>query len=248
MGPVKRTLAMAASALLGALAGVANVGIPNTAVAGTSGCTRLAGTVQGGGICHFWTSNSAYYIELKFSTDYPDDQPVADYIAQQRDEVIHAAEAPGATGLPYGLELNFDLYRSGQPTRTTPDYGKPWHGTASEVINSYKYMDAPPRMIYKSFTFDYDQNRPVTFDNMFAPGSNPVDSIYPAVKAELERQFKYRGFTLGPNVGRNPAIYQNFAITDDTVIFFFDTAELMVEEAGYFYAPIPRSKLPPLQI
>ena len=75
---------------------------------------------------------------------------------------------------------------------------------------------------YKSFTFDYDKNRPVTFANLFAPGPNPIDSIYPVVAEDLARTPE-RNFRLSPTVGRDPAHYQNFAITDDAVIFFFDT-------------------------
>ena len=243
-----RTLGVAASALIGILAGLTNSGLTNVAVAGTSGCAHLGGNVQGGNICRLHDFKPTYTIDLQFNTDYSDDGPVTDYITQQRDEVINASLAPGASSLPYVLEVNYTFFRSGQATRTTPEYGQPWHGTASLVLNTYKSMDNPGLTTYKSFTFDYEQNRPVTFDNLFAPGTNPMDSLYPAVANELQRQFRERHFKLPQNVGRDPAHYQNFAITDDAVIFFFGTSELLPQEAGYFFAPIPRAALPPLQL
>jgi hypothetical protein len=101
---------------------------------------------------------------------------------------------------------------------------------------------------FKSFTFDYDQNRPVTFDNLFAPGTHPIDSIYPLVAEETARQFHYRNGQLPPSIGQNPDTYKNFAITDDAVIFFFDTAQFLPLEAAYFSASIPRASLPQLQL
>lgn len=243
-----RTLALAASALIGALAGLTNVGLPGVATAGTSGCNQLGGNVQSGAICRFNAADPSYTISLKFGTDYPDDQPVADYISRQRDEVVNAARVPGAKQLPYELAVNSTSYRSGTPTRTIPEYGRPWHGTASLVLTIYKDLGGEGLTKYKAFTFDYDKNRPVTFDNLFAPGINPMDSLYPAIADELGRQFAERHFKLEPSVGRDPSHYQNFAITDDTVIFFFNTKEFLPQEAGFFYAPVARTKLPPLQL
>jgi hypothetical protein len=243
-----RILAFTASALIGAVAGLTNVGPANVAAAGTSGCAQLGGNIQSGNICHLYVDKPAYTLELKFGTDYPDDNAVAQYITQQRDEVINAAQSPGAEYLPYVLEVGYSSYRSGQATRTTREYGQPWHGTESLVLENYKNMNTPGLMVYKSFNFDYDQNRPVTFANLFAPGTDPMDSLYPAMADELQRQFRDRGFKLTPKVGRDPAHYQNFAITDDAVIFFFGTSELLQQDAGYFFAPIPRGKLPPLQL
>jgi hypothetical protein len=245
---MKRTLAFAASALIGAVAGLTNVGPANVAAAGTSACAQLGGNIQAGNICRLYVETPAYILMLRFGTDYPDDKPVLQYVTQQRDEVVNTAQAPGAQYLPYTLEINYTAYHSGQPTRTIPDYGKPWHGTESLVLDTFKSMNTPGNSYYKSFNFDYEQNRPITFDNLFAPGTNPMDSIYPAMADELETQFRDRGFKLTPAAGRNPAHYQNFAITDDSVIWFFNSSELLAQEAGYFFAPIARSKLPPLQI
>ena len=40
--------------------------------------------------------------------------------------------------------------------------------------------------------------------------------------------------------------YQNFAVTDDSVIFYFGRAELLPSYAGETSVTVPRSALPPL--
>lgn len=241
-----RTLSLAAAALIGAATGVA--GLPAAAAAGQAGCNQLGGYIQSGNICHVHADTPAYVIDLRWGTDYPDDQPVTDYLMQNRDRLVNAAQRARPQYLPYQMTVTSDTHRSGQPPHTIPEYGQPWHGTQSLVLADFQKTDSFAGTKYKSFTFDFDKNRPVTFDNLFVPGTNPMDSIYPAVKTELERQFVVRNFHFPPSVGRDPAHYQNFAITDQTVIFFFDMGEFMPTEAGYFFAPVSRANLPPLQL
>lgn len=239
-----RTLALATSALIGALAALSAA----PPAGARSGCAELGGNVQSGNICHARAQTPTYVIDLRWDTDYPDDDPVIDYLIQNRDQVTNSAEGRGARYLPYQMTLTSESYRSGQPTRSTPEYGQPWHGTMSLVLANFQSMGGPAGTKYKSFTFDYEKNRPVTFDNLFVPGTNPMEAIYPAVAAELQRRFIDRNFQLAPKVGRDPAHYHNFAITDQSVIFFFDTGELLTQEAGYFFAPVSRANLPPLQV
>jgi Protein of unknown function (DUF3298) len=242
-----RTRSLTAVALIGAVTGLS--GLPAAAAAGQAACDQLGGTVQSGNLCHVHTETSAYIIDLRWNIDYPDDQPVTDYLIRSRDNVVNATQGPGPKYLPYQMVLTSETFRSGQPARTIPEYGQPWHGTQSLVLLNIESLgDDKAGGRYKSFTFDFDKNRPVTFDNLFVPGTNPMDSIYPAVAAELQRQFVSRHFQLSPSVGRDPAHYQKFAITDQTVIFYFDVGELLVPEAGYFFAPVSRANLPPLQI
>jgi hypothetical protein len=246
-----RTLFLAVSALIGALAGFTDV-----ATAGAQSlCADLGGNVQAGNVCSAKLTTPAYTVNLRIGTDYPDDQAVTSYVSQKRDHVISAAGAPGARNLPYELYITTESYTSGQPQRSTVSTGnnmiprEPPHGTQSMVLKVYENVDgAPVGVRYKCFTYDFDQNRPVTFENLFAPGSNPMDAIYPAVAADLARQFYDRNFTLSPTVGRNPIHYQNFAITDDAVTFYFDVSEFLPFEAGAIYSTVARKNIPPLQL
>lgn len=242
-----RSRSLTALAFIGAVTGF--TGLPAAAAAGQAACNQLNGNVQSGNLCHVHAETPAYIIDLRWKIDYPDDQPVTDYLIQTRDKVVSAAQGPGPKYLPYQMIVTSDTFRSGQPTRTIPEYGQPWHGTQTLLLLNIESLgDDKSGGRYKSFTYDFDKNRPVTFDNLFAPGTNPMDSIYPAVATELERQFVSRDFRLSPSVGRDPAHYQKFAITDQTVIFYFDVGELLPPEAGYFFAPVSRANLPPLQV
>ncbi len=82
---------------------------------------------------------------------------------------------------------------------------------------------AHPTSWFKSFTFDTVRGAPVTFDTLLAGSISPGD-------------------------GMDPTLYQNFAVTDDAVIFYFGRAELLPSYAGERSVTIPRTDLPPLQL
>jgi hypothetical protein len=67
------------------------------------------------------------------------------------------------------------------------------------------------------------------------------------VARELESKTGLRG-SISTGDGLDPSHYQNFAITDDSVIFYFGRAELLPSYAGESSVTIPRSSLPPLQL
>ncbi|GAB5015619.1 RsiV family protein [Mycobacterium avium subsp. hominissuis] len=249
----KRALAVVrALALTASVTVVATAASPGVAAADQRDCLAIGGNVQSGNVCRIYEDAPTYMSDLRFSTDYTDSRPVIDFVTQTRDQFVRAAQSPGAQGLPYQLTIRYYNFRSGQPARSYQELGQPWHGTQTLVLMTQRLMDpsTPSGTTYKTFTFDYDRNRPVTFDSLFAPGANPMASIYPAVKTELERQQLDRKFKLEPAaVWQDPSHYQNFAITDDAVIFFFGTSELPISvEAGPLFAPVSRANLPPLQL
>lgn len=224
-----------ASGLIGALVGLTGVG-PAGAL---SACAEFGGNVQSGNVCHAHVQTPDYIIDIRFGTDYPDDQAVIDYLTPYRDRVINVAQTPGAKNLPYLMVVDLQTFRSGSPSR----------GTQSLVLANFQDVEgAPVGTTYKSFTFDFDLNRPVTFENLFVPGTNPIDSVYREVATSLARQLQGRHLQLSPGVGRDPTLYKSFAITDETVIFFFDESKLLPQDAGIFFVPVSRASLPPLQL
>jgi hypothetical protein len=120
--------------------------------------------------------------------------------------------------------------------------------TQSVVLKIFQDVGgAHPTTWYKAFTYDLGQRRPVTFESMFPAGTKPLDAIFPIVRSELERQTGLIG-VISPGDGMDPSHYQNFAITDDAVIFFFGQGELLPSDAGATSASVPRMSLPPLQL
>jgi hypothetical protein len=75
---------------------------------------------------------------------------------------------------------------------------------------------------------------------LFQPGTNPWPVIFPLVQAELEKQTGTKP-AIAPEVGLNPATYENFAIQNDTLVFFFAQGAVLPDSAGALTVPIPRA-------
>ena len=216
------TALLAAGALLGWL------GMP--VAAAQSACVDLGGTVDGDQTCQVHTANATYTLDYTFPVDYPDQQAVAGYLIQTRDGFVNVSGMPGSRDQPYVLDAKGTAYSSGTPPHTQ-----------SLVFEVYQNVGgAHPQTWYKTFNYNVATRAPITFDTLFKPGSKPLDVIFPIVQRELQKQSGVEQ-AITPAVGLDPAHYQNFAITDDSVIFFFGQGELMPEAAGASQASVPRS-------
>ena len=224
-----RILRVAAILVAGVLA--CSTGI--STAAGQSACADLGGAVGPDGICTVHAANSTYTLNFSFPNDYPDQAALTGYLTQARDGFINVADNPDAYNLPYELDAKGAGYSSGSPTG----------GTQSVVFTMWQNVGgAHPQTYYQSFNWDVDKRAPITFDTLFKPGTKPLDLIYPAVEQDLQKQ---QGVIDGipPSVGLDPSKYQNFALTDDAVLFFFSQGELFAEAAGPVQASVPRSTL-----
>ena len=227
-----RILRVAAILVAGVLA--CSTGI--STAAGQSACADLGGSVGPDGICTVHAANPTYTLNFSFPNDYPDQAALTGYLTQARDGFINVADNPDAYNLPYELDAKGAGYSSGSPTG----------GTQSVVFTMWQNVGgAHPQTYYQSFNWDVDKRAPIKFDTLFKPGTKPLDLIYPAVEQDLQKQ---QGVIDGipPSVGLNPSKYQNFALTDDAVLFFFSQGELFAEAAGPVQASVPRSTLAPL--
>jgi len=219
---------MAACALAGA------IGTP-TAVA-QSACVDLAGAVGPDQICRVHVENDTYVLDFSFPAQYPDQRAVTDYLKQARDGFVNVSGMPGSRGLPYVLDAKGTGYRSGLPLL----------GTESLVFEVYQNVGGShPQTYYQSFNWNLATKTPIIFDSLFKPGTKPLDVIYPAVNDDL---FKSQGVldAIPESAGLDPANYQNFALTDDKVIFFFSQGQLLAEAAGPIQASVPRAALAPM--
>ena len=227
-----RILRVAAILVAGVLA--CSTGI--STAAGQSACADLGGAVGPDGICTVHAANPTYTLNFSFPNDYPDQAALTGYLTQARDGFINVADNPDAYNLPYELDAKGAGYSSGSPTG----------GTQSVVFTMWQNVGgAHPQTYYQSFNWDVDKRAPIKFDTLFKPGTKPLDVIYPAVEQDLQKQ---QGVIDGipPSVGLDPNKYQNFALTDDAVLFFFSQGELFAEAAGPVQASVPRSTLAPL--
>ena len=224
-----RILRVAAILVAGVLA--CSTGI--STAAGQSACADLGGAVGPDGICTVHAANPTYTLNFSFPNDYPDQAALTGYLTQARDGFINVADNPDAYNLPYELDAKGAGYSSGSPTG----------GTQSVVFTMWQNVGgAHPQTYYQSFNWDVDKRAPIKFDTLFKPGTKPLEVIYPAVEQDLQKQ---QGVIDGipPSVGLDPSKYQNFALTDDAVLFFFSQGELFAEAAGPVQASVPRSTL-----
>ena len=224
-----RILRVAAILVAGVLA--CSTGI--STAAGQSACADLGGAVGPDGICTVHAANPTYTLNFSFPNDYPDQAALTGYLTQARDGFINVADNPDAYNLPYELDAKGAGYSSGSPTG----------GTQSVIFTMWQNVGGShPQTYYQSFNWDVAKRAPITFDTLFKPGTKPLEVIYPAVEQDLQKQ---QGVIDGipPSVGLDPSKYQNFALTDDAVLFFFSQGELFAEAAGPVQASVPRSTL-----
>jgi Protein of unknown function (DUF3298) len=227
-----RILRLAALLAACVIAGAAGMGV----AAAQAACAGLGGTVGQDQICRVHAQNPTYAFDFTFPARYPDQRAVSDYLTQIRDGFVNVSEMPGSRGLPYVLDAKGTGYRSGLP----------WLGTESLVFEVYENVGGlRPQTWFEAFNWDSRKRAPITFDTLFKPGSKPLEVIFPLVDSELQKQTG-RTESVLPGDGLDPANYQNFALTDDSVIFFFSQGELLPESAGPVQASVPRAAVAPM--
>jgi hypothetical protein len=209
--------------------------------AADSACTSLGGDLQDEQTCRVHTSTASYMLNMTFPTDYPD-QALTDFLTQNRDGFVSVAQTSSQTSgprdVPYQMEVTSEQYHSGQPPT----------GTRSVVLKVFEDLGGPrPSTFYKSFNWDLAGQKAITFDTLFAPNAKPLDAIYPIVQREVGKQTGL-GAAILPGSGLDAAHYQNFAITDDELIFYFAPGELLPSLAGASQVHVPRNAVPPLAV
>ncbi|WP_328356967.1 RsiV family protein [Mycobacterium sp. NBC_00419] len=195
-------------------------------------CAEING-VDTGQACQINLSDPAYDVSVSFPSSYPDAKSVADYVSQTRDAFLNVAKSSTPRELPYALDITSTTYESSIPPR----------GTQAVVLQTYQNTGgAHPQTSYKSFNWDQAYRKPITWDNLWQPTADPLPVVYPIVLAELQKQTDQQVF-IPPSAGLDPANYQNFAITNDGVIFFFSQGSLLAEAAGPVQVLVPRSAI-----
>jgi hypothetical protein len=221
----KSTLAVAVSAV--AVFGWSGVGLASSA---PPTCADLSGVVDASQICQIAATDPGYTMNISYPVGYPDVLAVFDYVKQTRDGFLNVAKTPDFRTMPYELETMETEFNSGVPPR----------GTQSLVFKTYQGVGgAHPTTFYKAFNWDQTSKKPITVDSLFRKGTAPFPIILPLVQAEVDKQLG-QPVAISPDVGLDPTKYQNFAITNDALIFFFSQGDVLPEAAGALQIAIPR--------
>lgn len=222
---------LAASAAV--VLGWSSVAAAVPALAAPPKCADLNGSVDASQMCQIQEADPTYTLRIAYPVDYPDVTTVFDYIKQTRDGFINVAKMPDWRAMPYQLDTKATEYNSAVPPR----------GTQSVVFETYQDVGgAHPQTFYKSFNWDQGYRTPITIDNLFREGTQPFPVIFPIVQTELQKQVG-ESVAISPSVGLDPSNYENFAITNDTLIFFFSQGELLGEAAGALQVTVPRGPI-----
>jgi hypothetical protein len=212
--------------------------------AGTAGavsaCGDLGGTVDPDHIGHVHAVTSSYTLDYTFPVDYPDQGALSSALTNERDGFVNWVATfggPDRRDRPYQQVVTATTYRSGTPPT----------GTQSLVLDIEDDAGAAhqghPDTRFTAFNYDLGKGAPITFDTLFKPGTTPLDVLYPAVQRELAKQQAPAAPTFN---GLDANAYQNFAITDDGVIFFFGENRLIQDDNGPHKVLVPRADLAPL--
>ncbi|GAB7070016.1 DUF3298 domain-containing protein [Mycobacterium hodleri] len=219
------TLASAVSVV--AVLGVSSMGV---AVAAPPKCADLNGVVDANQICQIQATDPGYSVDISFPVDYPDATAAFDYVRETRDGFLNVAQMPDSRLMPYELDTTATSFGSTVPPRATQ----------SLVFKTYQGVGgAHPTTFYKAFNWDQVLKKPITIDTLFRAGTAPFPVILPLVQAEVDKQLG-QPVTISPGDGLDPTKYQNFALTDDSLIFFFSQGDVLPEAAGALQVAIPR--------
>ena len=230
--------------------------------------------LKGGSTCEIQLSDPAYDVDISIPLDYPDQKSVADFVTQTRDAFLNTAKSGAPRTTPYELTITPTEYVSAVPPRGTQavvfkvvqDVGGAQSQTTYKAFNwdqSYRkaitYTAAP----------DDKEHTPLW------RVEDPLKTVGPIVQADLQRQLAPPPPVASPTPPAQPgepalatsptpaptprpllpiastalynaANYQNFAVVNDGVIFFFDQGALVPASAGAVQVLVPRSAIDPM--
>ncbi|CAM3232279.1 immunogenic protein MPB64 [Mycobacterium intermedium] len=222
-------------------------------------CAELKGSTTGR-TCVIQISDPGYSVDISFPVDFPDQKPVAEFISQTRDAFVNAAKSAAPHDKPYELKITPTEYNSAIPPR----------GTQTVVFKVYR-TDAQPQTTFKAFNWDQTYRKAIKFtaardDKQNTPlwqVEDPLKTVAPIVQAELQKQQAPTPtaspapsgqsatttpppLAISPTALYDPANYQNFAVVNEGVIFFFDQGALLPDSAGALQVLVPRSAIDPM--
>jgi hypothetical protein len=215
--------------MIAALTSLMLAGFSSSTAGAQSACGALGGTVGPDRTCHAHIENDTYTVDFRFPVDYLDQGAMTDVLRQRRDDFIDWITRMPNT-YPPELDVIGHDYRSGAMSS----------GTQSLVLTIGTSAGVHPVTTYRSLNYDLSKHAPITFDTLFRPGAQPTAVLNPIVQRELDRHGATGALTL-EDLGAKA--YENFAITDDAVIFFFDQDGLLPHERGPLTVEVPRTEL-----
>ena len=237
-------------------------------------CADLKGG-NTGRTCEIQLSDAGYSVNISIPLDYPDQKSVADYIAQTRDGFLNVAKSGAPRDTPYELSITPTEYNSAIPPRGTQAvvfkvYQNVGGAHPQTMFKAFNWDQSYRKAILYTAAPDDKNNTPLWRVD------DPLKTVGPIVQADLQKQLAPPPpaappatppaattptttpapttppvaapppIAIAPAALYNPNNYQNFAVVNDGVIFFFDQGTLLPEAAGATQVLVPRSAIDPM--
>jgi hypothetical protein len=236
-------------------------------------CADLKGG-NTGSTCEIQLSDPGYSVDISIPLDYPDQKSIADYISQTRDGFLNTAKSGAPRTTPYELSIKPTEYTSSIPPRGTQavvfTVDQNVGGTHPQTTyKAFNWDQSYRKAITYTAAPDDKGNTPLWRVD------DPLKTVAPIVQAELQQQLAPPPpfapptppaqpgqpvtttptttpppppppLPFAPAALYNPANYQNFAVVNDGVIFFFDQGVLLPDSAGALQVLVPRSAIDPM--
>ena len=233
-------------------------------------CTDLKGG-KTGSTCEIQLSDPGYSVDISIPLDYPDQKSIADYISQTRDGFLNTAKSGAPRNTPYELSIKPTEYTSSIPPRGTQavvfKVDQNVGGTHPQTTyKAFNWDQSYRKAITYTAAPDDKANTPLWRVD------DPLKTVAPIVQAQLQQQLAPPPpaapptppaqpgqpvtttptttppppLPFVPGALYNPANYQNFAVVNDGVIFFFDQGVLLPDSAGAMQVLVPRSAIDPM--
>ncbi|MEO8814723.1 MAG: RsiV family protein, partial [Mycobacterium sp.] len=214
-------------------------------------------------------SDPGYSVDISIPLDYPDQKSIAGYISQTRDAFLNAAKSGAPRTTPYELSIKPTEYTSSIPPRGTQAvvFTVDQNVGGAQPQTTYKAFNWD-QAYRKAITYTAAPD-----DKEHAPlwrVDDPLKTVAPIVQVELQQQLAPAPVappTPPAQPGQpvtttppppppplpfaqaalyDPANYQNFAVVNDGLIFFFDQGALLPASAGGLQVLVPRSAIDPM--
>jgi hypothetical protein len=237
-------------------------------------CADLKGG-NTGTTCEIQLSDPGYSVNISIPLDYPDQKSIADYIAQTRDGFLNVAKSGAPRDTPYELNITPTEYNSAIPPRGTQAvvfkvYQNVGGAHPQTMFKAFNWDQSYRKAILYTAAPDDKNNTPLWRVD------DPLKTVGPIVQADLQTQLAPPPpaappatppaattptttpapttppvaapppIAIAPAALYNPNNYQNFAVVNDGVIFFFDQGTLLPEAAGATQVLVPRSAIDPM--
>ncbi|KAA0112395.1 RsiV family protein [Mycolicibacterium sp. P1-5] len=235
-------------------------------------CADLKGANTGSS-CEIQLSDPAYSVDISIPLDYPDQKSVADYVSQARDAFINTAKSGAPSSTPAKLSIKPAEYNSAVPPRGTQavvftvnqNVGGTQQPTTYKAFNwdqSYRkaitYTAAPDDKLNTPLWRVDDPLKtvaPIVQSQLqqqlappppAAPPTPPAQPGQPVTTTPTSTPPPPTPLPFVPTALYNAANYQNFAVVNDGVMFFFDQGTLLPASAGALHVLVPRSAIDPM--